>query len=172
MKTIQFRDNDQVIVSQVKSILTSANIQFEVQEPRMESVCLGVSGNYADIMSNLKLVSDEVTVEFTGHGGYYTDAGIDVLNVIIDEIKPIDTIQERPSDILDSKAKFDALRIEDKESVLLFLKDRYTEDNIRIRVMDDIILFDDLQDCELEERSFDKPEFVDKDILLYILGEL
>jgi hypothetical protein len=172
MKTIQFRDNDQVIVSQVKSILTSANIQFEVHEPKVESVCLGVSGNYADIMSNLKLVSDEITVEFTGHGGYYTDSGVDALNVIIDEIKPIDTIQERPSNILDSKAKFDALRIEDKESVLFFLQDKFTEDNIRIRMMEGCFLFDDLQDCELEERSFDKHEFVDKDILLYILGEL
>jgi hypothetical protein len=80
--------------------------------------------------------------------------------------------QERPSNILDSKAKFDALRIEDKESVLLFLKDRYTEDNIRIRMTDGCFLFDDLQDCELKERSFDRHEFVDKDILLYILGEL
>ena len=79
---------------------------------------------------------------------------------------------ERPSNILDSKAKFDKLSINDKESVLFFLQDKFTEDNIRIRIMDDIILFDDLQDCELKERLFDRHEFVDKDILLYILGEL
>ncbi len=76
---------------------------------------------------------------------------------------------QRPSNILDSKAKFDALRVEDKESVLFFLQDKFTEDNIRIRMTEGCFLFDDLQDCEL---SFDKHEFVDKDILLYILGEL
>jgi hypothetical protein len=80
--------------------------------------------------------------------------------------------QVRPSNILDSKAKFDTLRIEDKESVLFFLQDKFTEDNIRIRMVEGCFLFDDLQDCELKERSFDRHEFVDKDILLYILGEL
>jgi hypothetical protein len=172
VKTIQFCDNEESIVSQVKSIFNSANIQFEVQEPRMESILLGASGNYADIMSNLKLVSDEITVEFTGMGGYYTDAGIDALNVIIDEIKPINTVHERPSNILDSKAKFDKLSINDKESVLLFLQDRFTESNVKIRIMGDCLLFDDLQDCELKERSFDKHDFIDKDVLLFILGEL
>jgi hypothetical protein len=172
MKTIQFQDRSISTVSQVKAILNSANITFEVQEPRMESVRLGFSGDYADIMSKLKLVSDEITVEFTGMGGYYTDAGIDALNVIIDEIKPsVDTIQGIPSGILDSKAKFDALRVEDKESVLLFLQDRFTESNVKIRIITDRLLFDDVQDCELEERPFDRHEFINKDVLLFILGE-
>jgi hypothetical protein len=172
MKTIHFRDNEESIVSQVKSVLTSANIAFEVQEPKMESVSFGFSGDYADIMSKLKLVSDEITVEFTGMGGYYTDAGIDALNVIIDEIKPsVVTIQGIPSGILDSKAKFDKLSINDKESVLLFLQDRFTESNVKIRIITDRLLFDDVQDCELKERLFDKHEFIDKDVLLYILGE-
>ncbi len=77
----------------------------------------------------------------------------------------------RPSNIICTKAHFDKLSINDKESVLFFLKDFYTESNIRIRVVEDCLLFDDLQDCELSERH-DKEEFIDKDVFLFLLGEL
>jgi hypothetical protein len=76
------------------------------------------------------------------------------------------------SNILRTKAQFDKLSVGDKESVLFFLQDRFTESNVKIRIMSDRLLFDDLQDCELKERLFDKHEFIDKDVLLYILGEL
>lgn len=70
-----------------------------------------------------------------------------------------------------TKAQFDALTTENKEAVLFFLNDSTTENNVQIKLHDDgLITFRDYSETEFNEVPF-KQDYIDKDVLLYILGE-
>ena len=73
---------------------------------------------------------------------------------------------------LRTKDQFNKLSIENKETVMFFLNDRFTEDNVWIKLNEDGSLHSvyEANECELKETIF-KKEYIDKDILLYILTD-
>jgi hypothetical protein len=93
MKTITFRDNSESVVGLVKQTLSDANIKFEVREPH----CNNPSRTSTVGWSNLQIVTTDVTIEFTGYGGYYTDAALDLLNNGINKVNKMKTIYAKNS---------------------------------------------------------------------------
>jgi hypothetical protein len=76
--------------------------------------------------------------------------------------------------ILKTKAQFDNLPAVDKETILNFLWGEFTEDNVMISLEDNGVLrtVNDLTDYELDEHIISKQNWIDKDLLLYILTGL
>jgi len=76
--------------------------------------------------------------------------------------------------ILKTKAQFDNLPDADKETILNFLWGEFTEDNVMISLEDNGVLrtVNDLTDYELDGYIISKQNWIDKDLLLYILTGL
>jgi hypothetical protein len=67
---------------------------------------------------------------------------------------------------INTDSKFKTLSVEDKESVLLFLQDRLTEEYVKItQYPDGLIEFNDYQECEFQELA-DKDGYIKRNKLL------
>lgn len=82
MQTIQFKDNSEAVIAEVKRLLTVKGLVVTF-EPAKPVTITALSGNSCEIMSNPSLVTPEVIIEFTGMGGYYTEYGVKALELLL-----------------------------------------------------------------------------------------